>query len=916
MPNAYLALVLHVHLPYVRPSVPEALEERWLFEAVTECYLPILHGLQGLAAAATPYRLAVSFSPPVIDMLDEPAVRHRLTEQLARSQELAARETRRLAGDDTFGPLAAFYAARLDALATQWQALGGDVLSAFAALARSGQVELFTAAGAHNILPLLATAEGRRAAVEAACRRFAQRFGRRPQGIWLPECGYAPGVDHVLAASGIEWTVAESITVAGARPPAPGAPYVPVLTPGGVAAFGRDADLAEQVWSTSIGYPGDPVYREFYRDIGFDLPLDYVAPFLIEGRVRHDTGFKYYRVTGGGDLGTRLPYDPTAAAHRAREHARHFAAEAARRAAAAAPGMPGTPLLTAPFDAELFGHWWFEGPDWLAHTLAALPAAGVEAVTPGEWLRRFGAAPVAQLPAGTWGAGGGFGTWVSPANDWIHPDLERAEHTLVELVSRHPNAPAGVAAALDQAGRELLMAQCSDWPFQIDQGTAVDYGRRRVGEHLAAFATLADAVRSGREAAAVAAALARAHPFFPDLDHRLWARRRAVRRPGEALGVLMLSWEYPPGNVGGLGTHVQGLAHALARQGCQVRVLTLADSLRDPGIAAEAPGVVVQRLPRPPLDGDFLGWAYRANLALAAAGREAAQTLHVHLVHAHDWLAGQAGQGLSLSLGVPLVATIHATEHGRNGGIRDALQAAIHDEEHTLAAAAARVITVSRAMGQEVSGLFKVEATPIANGVTPPQPLSEAERGRWRSRYAPGGAPLVTYTGRLVGEKGVHVAIKALARLSGVHLVCMGSGPARDDLAALAGRLGVAERVHFTGWVSDAERDGLLQAADCGIVPSLYEPFGIVALEVMAAGVPVVCSAVGGLVDIVSDGVDGLLVPTGDAEALAGALSKILTDKPLAARIRQAGNAKALGEFSWDGIATQTLRVYDAALGE
>lgn len=908
MPNAYLALILHAHLPYVPPSQPEALEERWLYQAVSECYLPLLLVLRRLQQGRVPVRLTVSLSAPLLDMLDNPAIRARLGELLGRSRRLAANEVERLAGDASFAPAARFYRDRLVEVAGLWDELQGDLPGAFGALAEAGLVELCTAAGAHNLLPLLQTAEGRRAAVEAACRRFASRFGRRPRGLWLPECAYAPGIDHTLAAAGVEWCQVEYTAARDARPPAPGAPHVPVLTPGGVAAFGRDDVIVQQVWNMGGGYPADPVYREFYKDIGWDLPVEYLQPYLLEGRVRHDLGFKYYRVTdAASDLSRRAPYDPAAAFARAADHGRHFAHELRHRAA----GVHGGPLFVAPFDLELFGHWWLEGLAFLESALTELARAGVEAVTPSGWLERFPAAPVAQLPASTWGTGASFYTWLSPANEWVAPAMAAAESAMVGLADRHRGATGDTARALAQAGRELLLLQASDWPFQIEMGTARDYAQRRLREHLDGFWDLAAPLGAGEPVDQDRLTqLEQTHPVFPELTAELWAPVQVQVR--EPLRVLMLSWEYPPANTGGLGRHVHGLSQAMARRGVAVRVVTLADATVGPGISREE-GVEVERVERPLLQDDFLGWVYRANLAMAVAGRRGERP---HLVHAHDWLAGQAGVGVSTALGVPLVATVHATEHGRNAGIHDELQAAIHLEEHSLTAAAVQVITVSRAMAAEVGGLFKVPAGrlhAIANGVVPPQPALAAALRHLRERFAPGGAPLLVFVGRMVQEKGLQIAIEALTRLPHdlpAHLVCIGDGPARPHLEQQAWAAGLGHRVHFTGRISDGDRDAILQGADIGLVPSLYEPFGIVALEIMAAALPCIASSTGGLAEIIHSGKDGLLVAPGDAGALAQAIATLLTDRTLMIHLKQAGVGKAMGEFSWAGITTQTLAVY------
>jgi 1,4-alpha-glucan branching enzyme len=872
---ADLALILHAHLPYVRSREPEILEERWFYEAVAESYLPLIWALERLEADRVPARLALSLSGPVLCMLGDRTVMAACRERLGRVRALAEREAGRLRGSP-LGPAAEYHRRHYTALVDDLESCGLQLLPRLGRLEQAGLLELLTTAGTHPCLPLLATNEARFAHIEAATAKFAACFGHRPAGLWLPECAYAPGLEHLLAAAGIRWFVTEGAAVAGSYPPVDG----PVLlTPGGVAAFARDTVATRQVWDSKAGYPGDPAYREFYRDAGYDLPEAEVAPWLVDGRVRSDTGLKFYRVTGADTaVGQKLPYDPGAAVAQVRVHARHFAGHLRQQSG----------LVVAPFDAELFGHWWFEGPAWLEALFREL--GEVRPVTPGDWLREHGAQlPVARLPATTWGAGGDYRVWLSAANDWIYPELHAAEGRMRELAARPDTAP----VRLNQAARELMLAQASDWPFILYGQTAVEYAGREVRRHLAWFGELADGTADPDQ-------FLPEDGIFPELDARaLWNRRRKVPAAGP-LRILMLSWEFPPNNVGGLGRHVHDLGAALVRAGHTVQVVTLADE----GAGAtcdRAAGMTVHRVARPPAAGNFLVWAYRANQAMV--GVALAIPARFDLVHSHDWLAGQAGMALQARWGTALIATIHATEKGRTGQIREPIQQAIHEEEWLLTAAADRVITVSRAMAEEVADSFRVAPAVIYNGVEPSGPAGAVP--------VPLDAPYFCYIGRLVAEKGVQVAIRALAELRRpACLVVAGQGPMEAELRVLARNLGLEGRVHFAGRVSDSVKSAWLQHAVAGLVPSLYEPFGIVALEVMAAGRPLIVADAGGLSEIVTTGVNGWKVPPADVPALAEAMEQVLAGREPVARLAEAGRADALRRFSWEAIAVQTVQVY------
>lgn len=881
------ALILHAHLPYIRPAGKAILEERWLYEAVAETYLPLLWALERLQGDGVPVRVAISLSGPLLSMLGDPGLMARCRGHLAHVAELACLEAARLCGaSEPLAKAAAYHQDHYARLVADMDGRENNLLAGFQALENAGIAELFTAAGTHAYLPLLATDAARRAHIEAGAGEFARHFGRRPAGMWLPECAYAPGLDHLLGAAGVRWFIAEASTVAAAYPPVDG----PVLqTPGGVTAFARDPEASRRVWDSKVGYPGDPAYREFYRDAGYDLPLDVVRPWLVDG-VRTDTGLKYYRVTGPGRV-DKAPWDPDAAFARAAEHAAHYAAALSVRQG----------LVVAPFDAELYGHWWFEGPYFIEMLFRALAAAGrVKPVTPSDWLQEHGEAPVARMPAGSWGDGGDYRVWVSRANDWLWPAVHQAEREMADLAESDRMPP----QALNQAARGLLLAQASDWPFILYFQTAADYARERVQRHLERFRTLA--AGAGNPAAY--------HPedgVFPGLNARALFRRRPPPPSDGPLRVLLLSWEFPPNHVGGLGRHVHDLGAALAAAGHQVTVITVADPGQPPA-PAEAAGMRVHRVARPPEESNFLAWSYQLNRSLVAAAEAlAAGRPAFDVVHAHDWLVGQAGMALKARWGTPLVATIHATERGRNNGIREPIQQAIHDEEWLLTATADRVITVSHAMAREVADSFRVLPTVIYNGVTMPSAAMEAPPPPTPIAL---DAPYFVYIGRLVQEKGVHVAIQALAVMrQTAHLVIAGKGPMEAELKSVAEAWGLENRVHFVGRVTDDERDAWLRNATGGLVPSLYEPFGIVALEVMASGAPVIVGDTGGLAEIVSHGEDGLKVTPGDRAALAAQMDRLLTDPAEAKRLAEAGRVTAAGRFGWPAIAAATAAVYRGA---
>jgi 1,4-alpha-glucan branching enzyme len=274
-----------------------------------------------------------------------------------------------------------------------------------------------------------------------------------------------------------------------------------------VAVFGRDAASSRQVWNAHVGYPGDPVYREFYRDIGFDLEHDYIAPYVHESGLRLATGIKYHRVTGRDvGLGEKAPWEPGVALERAAHHGDDFVGKLRDQALAArarlGSGAP-PPLVVAPYDAELFGHWWHEGPAFLDRVMRRLAGDpdGVRPTTPSAYLAACPPSHRMQPAFSSWGEGGYAGPWLNHATQWIYPMVHAAGDRAMALARRHAGTDDPLLRrALNQMARELFLAQASDWAFMIHMGTNGDYPRRRVTGHVEAAERLARQVQAGSEA--------------------------------------------------------------------------------------------------------------------------------------------------------------------------------------------------------------------------------------------------------------------------------------------------------------------------------------------------------------------------------------------------------------------------------
>jgi 1,4-alpha-glucan branching enzyme len=524
-PRGYFCLLLHAHLPFVRhPEYPDFLEENWLYEAITDTYLPLLDVMRGLEADGVRFRLTITLSPSLLAMFADPLLRSRYVRYLDRRIGLAAAEEQRLRDDPAFGSLATFYRGRFtrarEAFVTRHRQ---DLTAAFAGFQERGCLEIITCGATHGFLPLLGVVpSAARTQVRVAAHEHQRAFGRRPQGIWLPECAYAPGIDRDLQDAGIRFFVLENHGLLNARPRPRFGIYAPVYCESGVAAFGRDLESSKQVWSAEEGYPGHPDYREYYRDVGFDLDIETLRPHLGGDGQRLNTGLKYYRITGRTNH--KAPYAPARASARAAEHAGNFLFNRQHQIDYLAGGMDRPPLVVAPYDAELFGHWWFEGPQWLDVLFRKLhfDQSQIETITPSEYLERYPTNQVVEPSASSWGHKGYYEVWLNGANDWIYRHLHHASRRMDDLANRSLAGPQRRAAA--QALRELLLAQASDWAFIMKTGTMVPYAIKRTTDHLLRFNRLYEQIVGDRVDDAFLNDLEGRDTCFPELD-TLVARR-------------------------------------------------------------------------------------------------------------------------------------------------------------------------------------------------------------------------------------------------------------------------------------------------------------------------------------------------------------------------------------------------------
>ena len=526
IPKGYLCLVLHAHLPFVRhPEHDNFLEERWLYEAITETYIPLLQVLESLEQDQVPYPFTLSLSPTLMSMLTDGLLQERYLRYLNQLIELSEKEIERTKAQPHFHELAWMYNQHFSKARYLFvEKYQRNLVQAFASFQERGQLEIITCCATHGFLPLLnVNPEAVKVQIALGVETYKRHFHRQPHGIWLPECAYYQGVDQFLANYGIKYFFTETHGVLYASPRPKYGVYAPILCNSGVAAFGRDVESSKQVWSSQEGYPGDFDYREYYRDIGHELEFSYIQPYIHDGWLRINTGIKYYRITGKDNH--KEPYVPQWAREKAALHAGNFIFNRQKQVEYLNQALDRPPVIVCPYDAELFGHWWYEGPQWLEFLLRKIhfDQSMIKPITPSQYLEYFPYNQMSNPNGSSWGYKGYYEVWLNETNDWVYPHLHKAAEKMVFLANRYPDAQGILKEALNQAARELLLAQSSDWAFIMKTGTMVDYACKRTKDHIGRFNKLYEDIISQQIDSQWLSDAQQKDNLFPFLDYSVYA---------------------------------------------------------------------------------------------------------------------------------------------------------------------------------------------------------------------------------------------------------------------------------------------------------------------------------------------------------------------------------------------------------
>lgn len=475
------------------PEYEDFLEEDWFYEAMTETYIPLLNIFERLAEENIESYCVISISPTLAAMMSDTLLISRYERKLAKLIELAEKEVWRTRYQPEFHETAKMYERKFKEVRQTFEKYNRNILNGYKRLQDEDKIEIITCAATHAFLPLALYEDIIRAQIKCAVDDYIEKFGRKPNGIWLPECAYQPELDGILKEAGIKYFFLETHGVLYGTPRPKYANFAPIYCPSGVAAFGRDMETAHQVWSADVGYPGDFDYREFYRDVGYDLDYDYIRPYLHSDGVRRNIGIKYYRITGRVPLSHKEPYNPQWALNKAAIHAGNFMFNREHQINFLHDFFNGKRvIIVSPYDTELFGHWWFEGPDFLNFLYRKIQydQKVFKPITPTKYLDLYPQCQIVQPATSSWGDKGYFEVWLNGTNDWIYRHLHRACERMIEVAKKYGDVEGIKERAINQMFRELFLALASDWAFIMTTRTMVEYAVKRTKEHILNFIKL------------------------------------------------------------------------------------------------------------------------------------------------------------------------------------------------------------------------------------------------------------------------------------------------------------------------------------------------------------------------------------------------------------------------------------------
>ena len=525
MPKGYLIFELTCHLPFVKSTVPgEYPEENWLNDAISHTYLPLLRTLHRLDADSLPFKLTFTISPTLASMLSDPVLQERFVSYLDSRIALGEKEVERTKSEPDKNALAKMYLDTFLQNKSDFISLYGmNILNGFKELQKNGKINIITTFATHCYLPFLQSHTSNiEAQIYTAISTHTTMFNCDTKGFWLPELGYCRGIEEVLHKFKIEYFfTAVHAFLFGSKVPSNGI-YAPVRAgDSGVYAFCRDLASSMYVLSQEDGYPGDFSYREYTHDISGEQNPDYLGPDIVypDGS-RVNSGFKYYSNTDSFRDAKQV-YNPAKAAKVVQEHADNFIYNLKKRVKKLLAYTDKPPVIVCPYDAQVFGHWWFEGIDWLEAVIKVLAEdQDLALIYPEEYLEKYNNLEQISLSFSSCGNGGYSGDWLNGSNDWIYRHIYSITDKMKELAQRFPKESGLKRRALNHAAREVLLAQASDWPFIMKSGIASPFAAKQVKEHVSNFLKIYNDLSGNSVDTEWLTTVEKKNNLFPDIDYR------------------------------------------------------------------------------------------------------------------------------------------------------------------------------------------------------------------------------------------------------------------------------------------------------------------------------------------------------------------------------------------------------------
>ena len=512
-----LAFVLHAHLPYVRKNEKNSLEEDWLFQAILESYLPLLQVMESAEKLNHNAKLTISLSPTLLTLLTDPELKAKFPEWVITRIDLLNEVSKE------YKVYPEFLIKRLEKELKNWESCEGNLIERFKDLSKTGLLDIMTCAATHGYLPILRENEetviGQ---IKTAIHFHENIFEFKPLGIWLPECAYYENLDNILLNCGIRYAVLDGHGILNSKPRPRYGVYAPICSKRGVAFFGRDSESTLPVWSSKEGYPGDGSYREFHKDLGWELPLSKLKEKGISST--RPLGLKLHRITNSTTkLGEKDLYKEREANDKAKEHAENYLHQRSTQLKNLKISSSFNPILVAPFDAELFGHWWYEGPIFLKYIFKNSSKYSIQLEHLKNILSNKPQVQICDPSPSSWGQGGYHNYWLNDKNSWIVPEISKAGEIFTRIVSRNSFGHEKTRI-LKQAARELLLVQSSDWSFILRAGTTTELARDRISKHLIRFWKLIETLDKGSKDYDFLKLIEEEDKIFPEINIKDWEK--------------------------------------------------------------------------------------------------------------------------------------------------------------------------------------------------------------------------------------------------------------------------------------------------------------------------------------------------------------------------------------------------------